>query len=101
MPKYLIERSIPGSGTLSRDELQTISYKSNSVLAEMAPRAKWVHSYVTDDKIFCLYIADTADDLREHARRGGFPADAVLAVHAVIDPTTGETTDLHLVQGQT
>jgi hypothetical protein len=56
MPKYLIERSIPGSGTLSRDELQVISYKSNSVLAEMAPRAQWVHSYVTDDKIYCIYI---------------------------------------------
>jgi hypothetical protein len=100
MPKYLVERSTPGSGTLSPDELRTISDKSNCVLAEMAPRAQWVHSYVTDDKIYCLYIAETPGDLREHARRGGFPADAVLAVHAVIDPTTGETTDRHLVRSR-
>jgi hypothetical protein len=100
MPKYLIERSIPGSGTLSPDELQTISSKSNSVLAEMAPRAQWVHSYVTDDKIYCVYIADTPDDVREHARRGGFPADKVLAVRAVIDPSTGETTELGLERKQ-
>jgi hypothetical protein len=91
MPKYVIERSIPGAGTLSPDELRDISAKSNAVLAGMAPRAQWVQSYVTDDKIYCVYLAESADAVREHAERGEFPADAVSEVHAVIDPTTGDS----------
>ncbi|HEX4247232.1 MAG TPA: DUF4242 domain-containing protein [Pseudonocardia sp.] len=91
MPKYVIERSIPGAGTLSPDELRDISAKSNAVLAGMAPRAQWVQSYVTDDKIYCVYLAESADAVREHAERGEFPADAVSEVHAVIDPSTGDS----------
>jgi len=90
MPKYVIERGIPGAGTLSPQELHDISCTSNDVLAKMAPRIQWQHSYVTDDKIYCVYIADDADAVREHARLGGFPADAVELVHTMIDPTTGE-----------
>jgi hypothetical protein len=90
MPKYVIERDIPGAGTLSADELHDISAKSNGVLADMAPRAQWVQSFVTDDKIYCIYHAESAEAVREHARRGGFPADSVATVRAVIDPTTGE-----------
>lgn len=89
MPKYVIERSIPGAGTLSDQELHDISAKSNEVLVSMAPRAQWVHSYVTDDRIYCVYIADDIDTVREHAACGGFPADVVTEVHAVIDPITG------------
>jgi hypothetical protein len=89
MPRYVIERSIPGAGTLSGMELHEISAKSNEVLAAMAPRAQWVQSYVTDDKIYCVYIADDADSVREHAACGGFPADVVAEVHAVIDPVSG------------
>jgi hypothetical protein len=90
MPRFVIERSIPGAGTLSGEELHDISAKSNGVLAEMAPRAQWIQSFVTDDKIYCLYLADDAETVREHARCGGFPADSVTMVRAVIDPTTGE-----------
>ncbi len=89
MPKYVIERSIPGAGTLSDEELHDISATSNGVLATMAPRAQWVQSYVTDDKIYCVYIADDVAAVREHATCGGFPADVITEVHAVIDPTTG------------
>lgn len=89
MPRYVIERSIPGAGTLSEVELHDISAKSNEVLASMAPRAQWVQSYVTADKIYCVYIADDEDAVREHARAGGFPADVVAEVHTVIDPVTG------------
>lgn len=95
MPKFVIERSIPGAGTLSAEELREISAKSNSVLAGMAPRAQWVHSYVTDDKIYCVYLADNADSVREHARCGGFPADSVALVRSVIDPTTGDPATVH------
>ena len=91
MPRFIIERSIPGAGTLSACELHDISAKSNNVLAGMAPRAQWIHSFVTDDKIYCLYLADNADTIREHARCGGFPADHVALVRALIDPTTGES----------
>lgn len=91
MPKYLIERRIPGAGTLSPDELQDISQTSNGVLATMAPRVQWMQSFVTDDAIYCIYIAEDADSIREHADGGGFPADVVTTVHAVIDPTTGES----------
>lgn len=89
MPRYVIERSIPGAGTLSESELHDISAKSNEVLASMAPRAQWSHSYVTDDKIYCVYLAENEDAVREHAACGGFPADVVARVHTVIDPITG------------
>lgn len=89
MPRYVIERSIPGAGTLSGAELHDISATSNEVLATMAPRAQWVQSYVTDDKIYCVYIADDEQAVREHAECGGFPADVVARVHSVIDPITG------------
>ena len=91
MPRYVIERDIPGVGTLSADELHDVSVKSNSVLADMAPRAQWVQSFVTDDKIYCIYLAQDEQAVREHARGGGFPADSVATVRAVIDPTTGDS----------
>ena len=89
MPKYMIERSIPGAATLSASELEDISHKSNDVLAAMDGRAQWVQSYVTDDKIYCVYIADSPEAVREHATCGGFPADVVTPVSVIIDPTTG------------
>jgi hypothetical protein len=88
MPKYVIERSIPGAGTLSGDELHDITTTSNAVLAEMADRAQWVHSYVTDDKIYCVYLAEDEAAVREHAAKGGFPATSVAEVRGLIDPTT-------------
>ena len=90
MPKFLIEREIPDAGALSGAELQAIAQRSCGVLQEMGPRIQWVHSYVSEDKITCLYIAPNAELVREHARRGGFPADRVLEVSSVIDPTTAE-----------
>lgn len=90
MPKYLIEREIPGAGALSRDELAAISQTSCGVLRELGPEIQWVHSYVTGDKITCLYIAPNAELVREHARRGGFPANRVDEVTSIIDPTTAE-----------
>jgi hypothetical protein len=90
MPKFLIERRIPGAGKLSKDELQAISQKSCSVLNVMGPQIQWVQSYVTDDAIFCVYVAPDAEMVREHARQGGFPADSVVQVRTVIDPTTAE-----------
>lgn len=90
MPKYVIERNIPGAGKLSAAELQAISQKSCAVLSDMAPRVQWLHSHVTDDKIYCLYIADNEQLVREHAERGGFPVDRVSEVRSVIDPTTAE-----------
>ena len=90
MPHYLIERDVPGAGMLSRDELKAISQKSCGVLNQMGPQIKWVHSYVTSDKICCLYRASNEEMVREHARRGGFPANRVSEVRAVIDPTTAE-----------
>lgn len=89
MPRYVIERELPGAGKLSADDIRGISEKSNSVLEEMGGDVQWEHSYVTGDKIFCVYIAPDADRVREHATRGGFPANAVLQVSQVIDPTTG------------
>jgi hypothetical protein len=91
MPKYVIEREIPGAGNLSADQLQAISQKSCGVLTQMGPRIQWVHSYVTDDKIYCVYVAPNEEMVREHARRGGFPANRVSAVKSVIDPTTSES----------
>jgi hypothetical protein len=90
MPRYVIERSIPDVGELSAAELQGIAQKSCSVLNEMGPRIQWVQSYVVGDKIYCTYIAPNEDMIREHARRGGFPADHVAEVKAIIDPTTAE-----------
>jgi hypothetical protein len=91
MPKFIIERELPGLGTMSADELAAASATSNEVLAAMAPHVQWLQSYVTDDKMYCVYLADDAAAVREHARRGGFPADAVNRVATMIDPTTGES----------
>ncbi|MFC7504421.1 DUF4242 domain-containing protein [Nocardioides sp. CPCC 206347] len=90
MPKYVIERELPGAGLLSADELHAISAKSNSVLSAMNGRAQWQQSYVTDDKVYCVYFAEDEAAVREHAECGGFPANAVSRVSAVIDPGTGE-----------
>lgn len=90
MPKFVIERGLAGIGGASGEDLRAISQKSAAVLAEMGPQVQWVQSYVTQDKIYCVYVADDAELVREHARRGGFPADSVAAVAAVIDPTTAE-----------
>lgn len=90
MPKYIIERGIPGLGASTPDELRAVSQKSNAVLDELSPKVQWVQSYVTADKMYCVYVADDADVVREHARRGGFPADSVAAVTTLIDPTTAE-----------
>lgn len=90
MPKFLIERNIPGAGKLTPEQLTAISQKSCSVLRGLGPEIQWVHSYVTDDKITCIYIAPNAELVREHAKQGGFPADAVLEVRTIIDPTTSE-----------
>ncbi len=90
MPKYVIERDVPGAGDLTADQLTGISKKSVEVLTEMSPRAQWLESFVTDDKLFCVYIADDPEAIREHAARGGFPVTAVHRVSTVIDPTTAE-----------
>ncbi|MFN2316487.1 MAG: DUF4242 domain-containing protein [Gemmatimonadales bacterium] len=90
MPKYVIERLIPGAGKLSPDELRTISQRSCAVVDEMGPQIQWIHSYVTDNKIYCVYIAKDEEAVREHARRGGFPANHVSAVKAMIDPTRAD-----------
>jgi hypothetical protein len=90
MPKYVIERELPGAGSLTHEELRNISKKSNEVLAGMDSRAHWLQSYVTDDKIYCVYRADNEDAVREHATCGGFPANAISRVSEIIDPSTGE-----------
>jgi Protein of unknown function (DUF4242) len=90
MPKYVIERTLPGAGELSQDELKGISQKSNQVLCDLGPEIRWLQSYVTDDKIYCVYVAPDEDMILEHARCGGFPADRVSKVSAMIDPSTGE-----------
>ena len=90
MPKYLIEREIPDAGKLSAQELQAISQKSCGVLQQMGPQIQWVESYVTDDKIYCVYIAPNEGLVREHAERGGFPANRVSEIKTVIGPTTAE-----------
>ena len=90
MPKYVIEREIPGAGNLSQQELQGISQQSCNVLNQMGPQIQWVHSYVTGDKVYCVYIAPNEEMVREHARQGGFPANLVSEVKSVIDPTTAE-----------
>lgn len=90
MPKYVIEREIPGAGKLSRDELHGISQTSCGVLANMGPQIQWVESFVTADKVYCVYIAPNEEMVREHARQGGFPANRVSEVATMIDPTTAE-----------
>jgi hypothetical protein len=90
MPKYVIEREIPGAGALSAEQLKGISQKSCGVLRNMGPQIQWVESYVTGDKIYCVYIAPDEAMVREHAKQGGFPANRVSEVKAIIDPTTAE-----------
>lgn len=90
MPKFLIEREIPGAGRLSGAELQAISQTSCGVLQKLGPQIQWLHSYVTGDKVYCVYIAPTEELIREHARQGGFPANRVSEIKSVIDPTTAE-----------
>lgn len=90
MPKYVIERAIPGAGGLSQLELKGISQKSREVLSKLGPEIQWVQSYVTGDKIYCVYIAPNAEIIREHAQLGGFPADSVEEVRFIIDPTTAD-----------
>ena len=90
MPRYLIEREIPEAGKLSEDELQAISQASCGVLQGLGPQIQWVQSYVTDDRITCIYLAPNEEMVQEHARRGGFPANRVSRISAIIDPTTAE-----------
>jgi hypothetical protein len=92
MPKYLIERTVPGAGQMDDAALAAIAAKSNEVLRDLGPDVQWVHSYVSDDKITCLYVAASEEIIREHGRCGGFPVDAVLQVHDTIDPATAELT---------
>ncbi|MGH9228980.1 MAG: DUF4242 domain-containing protein [Acidimicrobiales bacterium] len=91
MPKYVIERNVPGAHDLTQDELSRLSARSNEVLAQVGPGIQWVHSYVGEDRLFCVYNADSKEKIREHARRGGFPCDDIRQVSAIIDPVTGET----------
>jgi cell division inhibitor SulA len=90
MPKYIIERDIPGAGQLTGDQLQGISQKSCGVLKKLGSQIQWVESYVTDDKVYCVYLAPNAELIREHAKQGGFPANRVSEVRRMIDPTTAE-----------
>jgi hypothetical protein len=90
MPKFVIERTLPGAGSLTSEELQGIARKSNEVLDSLAGRAQWLQTYVTDDKLFCVYIADDAATVHEHAKSGGFPCDGALQVRTIIDPTTAD-----------
>ena len=90
MPKYVIEREIPGAGQILPDQLQAISQTSCGVLKKLGPQIQWVHSYVTDNKIYCVYIAPNEEMVREHAKQGGFPANKVSEVKTIIDPTTAE-----------
>ena len=90
MPKFVIERDIPGAGQLSSEQLKAISQTSCGVLREMGPQIQWLQSYVTDDKVYCVYIAPDEEAVRQHAQKGGFPANKVSLVRAVIDPTTAE-----------
>jgi hypothetical protein len=90
MPKFIIEREIPGAGDLSAQDLQAISQKSCGVLQNMGPQIQWVQSYVTGDKVYCVYIAPNEEMVREHAQQGGFPANRISEIKSVIDPTTAE-----------
>jgi len=90
MPRFVIERDLPGAGKLTPEELKGVSQKSCDVLKNLGPEINWVQSYVTDDKIYCIYIAPNAEMIREHAKQGGFPANRISEVKSVIDPTTAE-----------
>ena len=90
MPKYVIERVVPGVSKLSAAELKTLSQRSCDVLNEMGPQIQWIQSYVTDNKLYCIYVAPNEEMIQEHARRGGFPANHVAQVKTIIDPTTSE-----------
>ena len=90
MPKYVIERNIPGAGNLTPEQLHAISQKSCGVLSNMGPQIQWIQSYVTADKIYCIYIAPDEQAVRDHAQQGGFPANSVSEIKAIIDPTTAE-----------
>jgi hypothetical protein len=90
MPKYLIERNIPGAGKLTAEQLKAISQTSCGVLSKMGPQIQWVHSYVAADKIYCVYIAPNEEMIREHAQQGGFPANVVTEISTIIDPATAE-----------
>lgn len=90
MPKYVIERELPGAGSLSPDQLRAVSQKSCGVLRNLGPQIQWLHSYVTQDKIYCVYIAPNEALVREHATQGGFPANRISEIKTVIDPTTSE-----------
>jgi hypothetical protein len=94
MPKYIIERDIPNAAALSAADLKSISQRSCAVLQQLGPSIQWVQSFVTEDKITCLYVAPNAELIREHARLGGFPADRVLEVSEIIDPTTAESNEV-------
>jgi hypothetical protein len=90
MPKYVIERELPGAGALSAEQLRGVAQKSCGVLSHLGPQIQWLQSYVTDDKIYCVYIAPDEAAVREHAKQGGFPANRVSEVRTIIDPTTAE-----------
>jgi hypothetical protein len=90
MPRYVIERTVPGVHRLNADAMKNLAARSNEVLSELAPRVQWEHSYVAPDKLFCVYLADSEEMVREHAKRGPFPIDKVTQIKTVIDPTTGE-----------
>lgn len=90
MPKYIIEREIPNAGSLTEQELNGISQKSCCVLKELGPQIQWLESFVTDNKIYCIYIAPDEESVREHAKRGEFPANSIVEIKTIIDPTTGE-----------
>jgi Protein of unknown function (DUF4242) len=95
MPKFLIEREIPGAGSMSPQQLQGVAEKSCSVLRDLGPKIQWIESYVTDNKIYCVYIAPDEETVREHAARGGFPANRVSEIKRMIDPTTAESVGSH------
>ena len=90
MPKYIIEREIPGAGKMTPQQLRAVAEKSCATLKAMGPQIQWMESFVTDDKIYCVYIAPSEETVREHARQGGFPANRVSKIKTVIDPTTSE-----------
>jgi hypothetical protein len=90
MPKYIIERELPGAGELGNDQFQGIAQKSCQVLGELGPQIQWVESFVTDDKIYCVYIAPNKEIIEKHAQEGGFPANQISEVRRMIDPTTAE-----------
>lgn len=91
MPKYVIERDIPGLGKMSPQEIQAVSQKSCSILQKLGPQIQWLHSYATADKLYCVYIAPNEEMIREHAKQGGFPANRISQVKQIIDPTTAES----------